>query len=464
MLVPPWADRNLRIILAARVAMSAGRAIASIVTALYLVAIGFSAVDIGALFVVVTVVSAAMDTAIGLLADRWGRKPFLAAVPLVTAVAGVVFAETRVTALLFAAAALGSFGRGAGTGAGNVGPYQPAETAMVADTVEGARRAPAFGRITFAATLGALMGGLLARLVRTVPHMTAAQATDAYRPAFLAAAGLAVAAGLLAMLLDEPARRGRPAGGLRQRFRWPRHSWPGLWRFWVTNGTNGAAVGLFGPFISYWLFRRYGASPGTIGVLFALVNLGSLASPLVAARVGRHLGTVRAIAVVRAITGVLLVPMVLAPAFWMAGGILFVRMLVQRIGLPLRQSFMQDMAHPEERASVAALSNLPAQAAMAGSQAAAGYLFDEVALSAPFELAAVFQVANAALYVLLFSLRPPTPVAPPDGATRLPGAAGRPGRGTPARAAPTDRDLVEAPGAIPPPDDDQAGWSDLMWP
>lgn len=405
--MPAWADRNLRVILAARAGMSVGRATSAVITALYLSAIGFSGVEIGLLFVGVTIVSAVLSTAIGLFADRWGRKPFLVAMPLITAAAGLVFAEVRVTAVLFLAAALGSFGRGAGAGGGSVGPYQPAEAAMVADIARGPRRAVAFSRISFASTFGALIGGLLAELVQVTPHMTDAQATAAYRPAFLLAAGCAVFAGLVALLLREP-KRGSAHGGRRHvRVRWPRRSWPALWRFWVTNGTNGAAIGLFGPFISYWMFRRYGVAPGTIGVLFAIVNLGSLASILTAARVGRRIGTVPAIVLTRGIAGAMLIPMVLAPSFWIAGAVYFVRMLIQRVGFPLRQSFTQDMADPEERASVAALSNLPSQATMGGGQAIAGYLFDEVSLSAPFELAALFQLANAGLYVLLFWLRPP---------------------------------------------------------
>lgn len=395
--------------------MSVARAIAGVLTALYLSAIGFSAVKIGVLFVGVTVVAAALSTAIGLLADRLGRKPFLVAVPLLVAGAGVVYAELRVTALLYVAAAIGSFGRGSGAGAGNIGPYQPAESALVADSVEGGQRAAAFGRLIFASTLGALVGGLLASVVRTTPHMTAAAATAAYRPAFLLLAALAAVAGLLALLLAEQPRPDAPGGAARRSVRWPRRSWPALWRFWVTNATNGAAVGLFGPFVAYWLYRRYGATPGTIGVLFAVVNLGSLASTLAAARIARSIGTVRAIMLARAGSGALLVPMVLAPTFWVAGAVLLVRMVIQRVSLPLRQSFTQDMAHPEERASVAALANLPAQGAMAGSQVAAGYLFDEVSLAAPFELAALFQVANAALYGLLFSLRPPHAAASADG-------------------------------------------------
>jgi predicted MFS family arabinose efflux permease len=90
--------------------------------------------------------------------------------------------------------------------------------------------------------------------------------------------------------------------------------------------------------------------------------------------------------------------------------------MVQRVGMPLRQSFTQDMAHPDERASVAALSNLPAQGTMAAGQAAGGWLFDAVNLSTPFTLAALFQVGNAALYWLLFAHRPPHHQTPPGAA------------------------------------------------
>jgi MFS family permease len=420
LLVPGWASRNLGVVLVARVAMSASRSIAAVVTALYLAGLGFSALEIGILFVVVTVASALMSTAIGLASDRVGRKPFLVAMPLLAAAAAAVYADGRAPVALFVFAAVGTFGRGAGAGAGNVGPYQPAESAFVAEDVDPARRPAAFGRLAFASSLGALAGGLLAGLAHVHPHQTGAALTAEYRPSFVAAAVLAALAGLVALALREERPRTEAAvADTRRRRRtlridWPARSWPVLWRFWVTNGINGLAIGMLGPFVSYWFHRRYGASPAEIGVLFAMINLGSLVSTLSAAGVARRVGTVRAIVAVRALTAVLLVPMVLAPAFWVAGGVYFVRMVLQRIGLPLRQSYVQELAHPDERSSVAALANLPAQGTMAGSQALAGYLFDDVALSAPFELAALFQLANAVLYGLLFGWARPAPATGPD--------------------------------------------------
>lgn len=463
--LPPWQDRNLVIVLLARFVMSGARAIAGVVTALYLAAEGFSGIEIGILFVCVTVASALMASGIGLFSDRVGRKPFLVTVPFLAAVAALAFAEVRTPAVLFVAAALGTFGRGAGAGGGAVGPYQPAESALVTEGVPQGERQAAFGRLAFMSSLGALVGGLLAELAGTRAHLGSAEATAVYRPAFLAAAVLAALAGVLALWLRETGRVGATggkgaerepgAGRRRERVRWPARSWPALWRLWVTNGVNGFAIGMVGPFLSYWLYRRYGVGPGTIGLLFAIVNLGSLASTLSAAGIARRVGTVRAIVVVRAISGVLLVPMVLAPTYWLAGAIYFVRMLAQRVGLPLRQSYTQDLADPTERASVAALSNLPSQATMAGSQAFAGYLFDEVSLSAPFELAAVFQCLNALSYAVLFVWAPPRtaqarsrattpasagdgtgePDGPPDAVVAPPGAAkgtgGDDGQGAP---------------------------------
>ena len=458
---PAWVDRNLRIILIGRSAMSVARAIAGVVTALYLAADGFSALEIGALFLVVTVVSAVISTAVGMTSDRVGRKPYLVAVPLLAAVSAGVFALSREPVLLFVFAALGSFGRGQGAGGGTVGPYQPAESAFVAESVPPSARAAAFGRLAFVAAAGAIVGSLLAGLARNNPRMSAAAAMASYRPAFIAAGALAAVAAVAALWLREPGGRwgwrhrrastaaDRPAtstplpapdpaaagkdghpivagtnpaapgngavltGAVPRRpvrrspISWPRRSWPALWRLWVTNGVNGLGIGLLGPFLSYWLARRYGASPATIGLLFALVNLGSLVTTLTAAGVGRRLGTVRAIVAVRAIGGVLTIPMVLAPTFWLAGAVFLVRMMAQRTGMPLRQSFTQDLAHPDERSSVAALSLLPAQGTMAASQVLAGYLFDEVGLAAPFELSALFQLANAALYGLLFGVAKP---------------------------------------------------------
>ena len=404
--VPEWSGRNFRLVFAARLAMSASRALAGVITPVYLALIGFSALMLGALVGVVAAVSALMSIGIGMVSDRVGRRPFLIVTPMLATVAGVVFAFDRTIAVLFVAAALGSFGRGAGAGAGTIGPYQPAESAFVTEALTAKARNSAFGRLSFASSVGALAGGLLALLGPSV-HLTGAAATDAFRAAYLVTAGLALLAGLLAVFITEPRRKASGEAARGGRFRFPRRSRGLVYRLWATNGVNGLAVGMFGPFVTYWFFRRFGATAGEIGVLFAVINAVTALSTLSAAGLARRWGLVPTVTVVRVAQAVLLVPLVLMPTFAAAGAVYLVRMAVQRVGLPLRQSYVLAMADPSERAAVSGLSNVPSQLATAASPLLSGYLFDEVSLSLPFDLAAVLQALNAGLFWVFFRHAPP---------------------------------------------------------
>lgn len=395
----------MRIIFLARAFMSSSRALAGVVTPVYLALLGFSGLKLGLLFLCVAVASAVMSSVIGVASDRIGRRPFLIILPLAAGLAGVVFSLTSETVLLFIAASIGTFGRGAGAGAGAVGPYQPAESALVTELSTPSQRNTVFTRLAVISSLGAIAGGLFA-LVTGAGHPSASQALSLFRPAFLIAAALAIVAGLLALWIREPARI-RAEHDKHQRVHFPSRSRALLYRLWITNGVNGLAIGMIGPFVAYWFYRRFDVGAGMIGVLFAVINLVSAFTTLSASGFARRYGLVRTVTFVRSVQAVLLVPMVLAPTFEIAGALYLLRMIVQRIGMPLRQSYVLAMADPAERASVTALSNLPSQFAMAASPTLSGYIFDEVSLSLPFELAAALQLCNTALFWGFFRHLPP---------------------------------------------------------
>ncbi|GAC1566800.1 MAG: tetracycline resistance MFS efflux pump [Ktedonobacteraceae bacterium] len=436
---PTWITRDAGLLLFARACMSATRALSGVIVPIYLAINGFSGLTLGLLFTTVAITSAVLSALIGLLSDRFGRKPFLFAVPLLTALAALVFAFSHVTALLFFFAALGSFGRGAGAGAGAIGPYQPAEQAILAGTVPARYRNSLFGRVAFASSLGSLVGGgplIALSAVLTGISLSNAQGGAAYRFTFLIMAALAIMAGLLALPITDPltgtrlARQAHiPAGTQttqpvtrrKERFTISSQSRSLLFRLWTTNSLNGLAIGFFGPCITYWFYRRYGAGPVTIGFLYSFINLGALVANLGAARLAARLGLVRAIVLSRALQAVLILPMVLAPTFWLAGAFYFLRMFAQRTGLPLRQSYVMGVIEPEERGTVGALSNLPAQAASAIGPTLAGYLFDHVALALPFEIGALLQGINTALYFVFFhAIPPPEELASSKGKQPLP--------------------------------------------
>jgi sugar phosphate permease len=405
--------KDLSLIFTARVAMSTSRAIAGIAVPLYLATLGFNGFELGILYLVVALVAAGMSSGIGFATNKVGAKSFMIIVPAMVAIAGVVYAFTTDTAVLFIFAALASFGRGAGAGAGMVGPYQPAESQLIVNSISATNRNRAFSLVSLASTVGALIGTGLAALSGH-ESVLRATAVTVFRPSMFIAAVAALVASVIAIFLSNNPPQPSHTGGHRQErvFAFPQRSRWLLYRLWVTNTLNGAAVGMFGPFVTYWLYIRFRANEVSIGELYLIVNIVTLGSGLIAPKVAQRFGTVRITSWLRIAQGLLLVPLAISPTFVIAGVVYTIRMFAQRVALPLRQSYVLAMADPSEQARVAALSNLPSQIVMALSPTLTGYLLDDVSLSLPFEIASVIQTASAFAYYFFFkNAAPPEEVA-----------------------------------------------------
>ncbi len=401
-------NRDVQLLMSARVFMSAARALAGILVPIYLAQSGYSATTLGELFAAVALASAIMTASTGVFSGRYGRKVFIIFVPMLAAIASVAFALSTEIVVVFVFASLGSFGRGGGAGGGNIGPYQPVEQALLADSTPNSSRNSVFARLAFASSVGALIGSQFARIPDLGPGF-GLHGNDAYRPAFILIAVLATTAGLLAVpVVDHTHNATRVKDKSAPLLSLPRRSWPVLRRLLMVNGLNGLSIGFLGPFMTYWFFQRYGAGPGTIGLLYSIVNIAAMASNLAAASVAERLGLVRAVTFGRGLQALLLAAMVLMPSFWLAGLVYTLRMVSQRLAMPLRQSYVMAITDPSERASVAALSNMPAQATSVAGPPVAGYLFEHAALFVPFEVAAVIQMlSSAAFYAFFRNIRPP---------------------------------------------------------
>jgi MFS family permease len=355
---------------------------------------------------------------------RWRNSIFgrLAFMSSVGALAGGLFALLvgKVNVAGAAGAASGSRGSGAGgaaraSGVSGVARSSAGTTAHSATSLHSATRVAAIHAATMstfrpafiAASAFAALAGIIAIWISEQRHsvnsgsvatagaVSAADADDTDDVA--SATGAAVISN----------NAGKNGVGSKRKVRFPYHSRSVLYRLWSTNTVNGFAIGMFGPFIAYWFYRRFGVGAGEVGVLFAAINFVTAFSSLSAAGLARRYGLVRTMTVVRLIQAVLLIPMVLVSSFELAGAIYLIRMVVQRIAMPLRQSYVLAMAHPEERASLAALSNVPSQFAMAASPTLAGYIFDNISLSLPFELTGFLQLVNAGMFWGFFHNMPP---------------------------------------------------------
>ena len=426
---PQWLNRNLICLFAGRGLRSATQAYLVIVVPLYLAALGYNAMHIGLMFAIVAIASAVMAALTGIMSDRFGRKTMLVVISLMTAAGGAVFAFATGFVVLTMAAAIGTIGRGGGAGsAGAFGPYYPAEQPLIAEQVSDLDRTTAFGALSFIAVLGGAAGSLLAWAPKLMRQVFGLPIVEGYQALFI----LTAVVGLAMVAVVMPVRESPSASAHRSDPRrapqletashgalvlgLSRTSWRLVSRFMVTAATNGLAIGMLGPLLVYWFYRRFGVDAAEIGRLYFVLNLVAAAPYLLAGRMAARFGSVNAVVVCRAVASVLLGVMVVMPSFWLAGLLYGARMIFNTLSIPVRQSFLMGVIPPAERSSAAGMASFPAQVGSSISPYVAGYLMQQVSLELPLELAALLQAINATLYYFFFrAVLPPEEISADTG-------------------------------------------------
>jgi MFS family permease len=402
--LPAWTRGNMRWLLATRAVRSFTQAVLVIAVPLYATAAGFSSLQVGMLLSFASLGSIGLVLLVGLLADRWGRKPLLLGLALLSVAGAAVYAQTTAFWPLAVVGAIAAIGRGGGAGSGGAwGPFYPAEQPLVAASVAARDQDAAFAGLSFVGVLAGAAGSLLAVLPDLLMTRFHLGAVDAWRPLFwlTAAGGVGLAALTLPIKEVRLPRR-------TERAHLQRASLGVIGRLWLTNGLNGLALGVLGPFLTYWFAVRYGVGASEISMLYTLVNLLTALPYLGSAALARRLGPVAAVVATRAGAVLGLVALALAPTFSLAAVAYVVRVMITAVGMPIRQSFVMSISVEQDRSTVAALGSLPAQVTAMAAPALAAHLLESVSQEAPIWFAAMVMATNTALYAAVFSRLPPS--------------------------------------------------------
>jgi len=423
---PQWLSRDLLCLFAARALRSFAIAYLGVILPIYITELGYDAVHLGVLFSVSGVTAAALAISVGVLADRFGRKPFIILIALMMAAGSAILSLAHNFAVMVAAAALGTIGFPGGVGGGGGwGPYYPAAQSLIAEQADSQHRTTIFGVLSFIGVLAGALGSLAAALPRLLNTIAGASMLTGFRLLLLLTSLVGISLALVVIPVREIRYAGAPArardpypdmprpvatAGLSVR-RWlglSPDSWQLVGRFMITNATNGLAQGMMGPFVVYWFYKRFGASAAELGHLFFIINICAALPYLVIGRVSRRFGAVITISASRGISAIMLVAVVVMPTYSLAAIVYVIRVLVAVSAVPVRQSFLMGVIEPAERSSAAGFANTPSQASQSLSAYGAGILIHYVALSMPLVLAGVFQALNALLYYCFFrNVRPP---------------------------------------------------------
>jgi MFS family permease len=386
-----WLNHNLSLLMMSRFLRSVAQASLTILTPIYLSKLGFSGVQIGFAFTLSVIVGILFSIGVGFFSDKYGRKIVILILTIVNSasILGFFLTTSYVPLMLFVS--IGTIRGGGGGGAAGA-----AQQALIAESTTSKFRNEVFGTFSFFGAIGSTIGYALTIILPYISGIF----KDGWRGGYLFLMALALILYISTFFITLFIKENKDRPKRKNAFKL---SWKLLGKFSLTNAVNGLGAGFFsGPILVYWFFIRYGAGVDFISIIYVLANIARAISSISSAKIAKIFGVVKTIVGARVFGAVILVLMALMPTFFLAGLFYLFRMFVVSVGIPLRQSFVMGQSKEEERASMAALSNLPQQITSSIGPTASGYFIDYSMVEAPIFLAAIFQFANAILYWQFF--------------------------------------------------------------
>jgi MFS family permease len=382
----------------------------AVVLVFYLTSLGFSTSQTGLLLTLTLVGDTAVSLYLTTRADRIGRRRMLIIGAILMALAGLTFAGTSKLVFLILAGTIGVI-----SPSGNeVGPFLPIEQAALSQVVPPETRTAVFAWYTlagsFATATGSLCGGMLSHLLQR----TAMPPVGSYRVVVLWYAALGALLAFLFTRLSPAAEVSVPGAGSA-----PSGAKTTLFGIGRSRDVVLKLSGLFAldsfaggfvvqSFAAYWFYLRFGANPGTLGVIFFWANLCAGLSALLASRLAARFGLVKTMVFTHLPSNLFLLLVPLMPTLPLAILVLLARFSISQMDVPTRQSYLMAVVGPEERSAAAGITGVARTTGAAIAPLFAGFLFARPALiSLPFFIAGTLKVLyDLLLYRGFVAVRP----------------------------------------------------------
>ena len=376
----PRRDRNLLFIYAAGFLRSFGVGLMGVVLGIYLFRVGLTSFEI-ALIVAAGLAGSALATmAATLWADGLGRKRFLLALSLLSAISGMALASAFDLPLLATMAFVGMLN---GTGTDRSAAFA-LDQAIIPGLVSDARRTWTLAWYNALLDAGGSLGALTAGMPLWLQSHWSVSLVSSYRFVFLGYSGLCLLVATLYLFLSPAVE----VGSSSRSFSYPTG---------VTSGNKKIIAKLAALFsldafgggfltdalVSYWFFRRFGIGERELGLVFFAVHILNAVSHLGAAWLARRIGLVNTMVFTHLPSSLFLIAVPFAPSFKWAVVLFLGREALVEMDVPTRQSYVAAMVQPGERTFASGIANLARNIFWAAGSAVAGVLMQLVTFSTP---------------------------------------------------------------------------------
>jgi MFS family permease len=368
----------------------------------YLIALGYSAVEVGVIATTALLGSALITLAIGLVGGRHELRRLLIAASGLMALTGLGFAA----AWDFGFILLVAFAGTANPSAGSVSIFVPLEHSMIAGAVNSTERTKTFSRYSLVGAVAGAMGSLGAAAPDYLQRLGVTQIA-AIRWMFVLYCALGLAGGLIYAGL--PARVAASGQDKRAPLGPSRTIVYKLAALFSIDAFAGGFV--VQSLLALWLFQRFGLSLSAASLFFFWSGLLSAFSFPVATWLARRIGLVNTMVWTHIPSSIALVLAAIAPNLGVALGLLGVRAALSQMDVPTRSSYVMAVVSEIERPAAASLTSVPRSLAASASPAIAGLLLGSSFRGWPLVICGTLKIIYDLLLLVQFKhVKPPEEV------------------------------------------------------
>jgi len=386
-------------LLMARALRDFGDGFVAVLLPVYLLALGFSPLQVGVIATTALLGSALLTIATGFLGARYDHRQLLLAASSLMIATGVAFAVVHDYALLLVIAFAGTIN----PSAGSVSVFVPVEHAVLAREVSDATRTRMFARYSLVGALAGAVGALAAAIPDLLSPLHLDQLT-AIKAMFVFYALLGVVGGFIYARI--PPHHPSPEHVTPTALGPSRQIVFKLAALFSLDAFAGGFV--VQSLLALWLFERFDMSLAAAGVFFFWSGLFAAFSFPVAAWLSRRIGLINTMVFTHIPSSIALMLAAMAPTLPAALTLLLIRAALSQMDVPTRSSYVMAVVTPSERAAAASFTSVPRSLAAAASPALAGALFAASFRAWPLIICGTLKIVYDLLLLIQFRhMKPP---------------------------------------------------------
>ncbi|MFA5774856.1 MAG: MFS transporter [Ilumatobacteraceae bacterium] len=366
----------------------------------YLILLGFSGLQVGAVVTASLLGSAALTFAVGVRGHGVRRRQLLQIVSLLMIATGIAFSFATTFVVLVIIAAIGTMN----PSAGDVSVFLPTEQAVLPATVSDRQRTSLFAMYNLIGALVGSIGAISTKFPLWLGDRLGLDELQSMRTTFWLYAVAGVAVFVLYRRLSPAIEHGAddPATALGP----SRKTVYKLAALFSLDAFGGgfAVQSIF----AIWVFHKFDLSTADLGIVFFATGVLSAFSSLIAVRIAKRIGLVRTMVFTHIPASVLLVAVVFMPNVWWAMSLFIFRGLLSQMDVPVRISYVMAVVTPRERPAAASITNVPRSLASALPPIFAGWMLDHSTFGWPLLICAALKITYDLILLLQFRhIRPP---------------------------------------------------------